>query len=184
LNWTVSTKVAQCNFFFCSLEQKISFRKHLLIKFEGSDQGLSACKEIEHCKTVVCFKPSSGDLTSACRMCDKGYYGSSWEATNSTGSEVCTKGMGIGNCELTRQVGASSHICYACEKNYTVDFDQTGCIAWTIDSNCRRLQTGNKDCYYCWHSYFWASNVCKLGSYLMGCMGIVVGGILTFFAGA
>lgn len=92
--------------------------------------------------------------------------------------------MGIGNCELTRQVAASSHMCYACEKGYAVDFAQTGCIAWTIDSNCRRLQSGSKDCYYCWHSYFWASNVCKLESYLMGGMGIVLGGILTVFVGA
>jgi len=161
LNWTASTNVAICD-----------------------DTGLSGCKLIENCKTVVCFKPASGATTSGCRMCNDGYYGTSWEAANSTGSTECTKGSGIGNCEHTRQVGTTSHQCYNCKKDYSVDFAQAGCVAWTNDSNCRRLQTGDKTCYYCWHSYFWATDVCKLVSYLTVSVSVAVVGLLGIVVGA
>merc|ERR1711971_814643 len=80
LNWTNATSTAQCH-----------------------TRGLSGCETIKGCDTIVCYKDNAGTVTSACRMCNKGYYGVDFEATNNTGSKKCTKGVGIGNCDMTRQ---------------------------------------------------------------------------------
>merc|ERR1712146_793639 len=112
-------------------------------------RGLSGCAKIPDCKTIVCYKSNAGVVTSACRMCNKGFYGTNFESTNSTGSTACTKGTGIGNCEFTRQTAASTHKCYSCKKGYAVDVSELGCAAYVNDSNCRVLGTSNNKCYTC-----------------------------------
>ena len=140
LNWQNDIKVGKC-----------------------SDVPATGCSKVNNCLTVVCYT-SSNVTTYGCRMCNKNFYGTSFDATNSTGSTTCVKGNSIANCDFIRQTGTSTWACYSCATNYAVAYSELACVSYGNDSNCRRLSSGNSTCYYCWHSYFWDSSVCKLKS--------------------
>jgi len=88
-------------------------------------------------------------------MCDKGYVGLTWDSVNNAGSTICSKASPIDNCDYAYQVSSSSTVCYACKSDYAVTNNDTECISYSAMSGCRKLQTDNTNCWYCWHSYYW-----------------------------
>ena len=119
------------------------------------------CTKISNCQTTICFI-GAVETTSGCRMCNKNYSGSNFDLVNSSGSARCVKANSINNCEYTKQQSTTVTHCYACKKDYAVSFNDLYCEGFTSDSNCRKLATDNSGCWYCWHSYYWDMDFCKL----------------------
>lgn len=135
------------------------------------------CTKIENCLTTVCFNATTGDSTIGCRMCEKGFVGLTWDSLNNAGSSVCKKTTMIQNCDFHIQQSSSVHNCYSCASGYSVSSDSKTCVSYSTISDCRTLQTGNSECYYCWHSYYWDGSLCRLDGGLMGVVKIL--GLLT-----
>jgi hypothetical protein len=139
------------------------------------------CDKVKNCLTTVCFNSTTGNSTTGCRMCKKGYVGLTWDSVNGAGSSVCKKVTMIANCDFHLQQSSSVQLCYSCASNYSVSSDALTCISFTTISDCRTLQAGNVDCHYCWHSYFWDGELCKLTGNLIrvykmiGLLGIALG---------
>ena len=91
-----------------------------------------------------------------------------WDAINGSGSGVCLKGQIINNCDLGFQSSASVNLCYTCKTNYAVAYDSLSCVSYSSDRNCRRLNSDNQTCWYCWNSYYWDLTTCKLESNIFG----------------
>jgi hypothetical protein len=123
------------------------------------DDLTSGCKAISNCMTTVCHNPVSGFTTSGCRMCVKGFQGSTFDAVNKTGAANCNVGTPIVNCEFSR-LTASGQQCYGCKTGFSVASNLGSCVSYTTISNCRLMNAGNKTCHYCWHSYYWDGGFC------------------------
>jgi hypothetical protein len=119
----------------------------------------SGCKAIDNCMTTVCHTPAVGATTAGCRMCVKNFKGSTFDTVNATGAATCTVGTPILNCEFSR-LTADGHVCYGCATGYSVASTEASCVSYTTISNCRMMQSGNKTCHYCWHSYHWDGGFC------------------------
>ena len=145
LFWNDSTKKAKC------------------VNSKDEDFVMKNCQRIDNCLTTVCYKDNNGNATYGCRMCKKDYYGSSFDIVNSAGSKVCNKGKLIENCQFTIQTSDLTHKCFSCKPFYAVKYDESSCIPFTNDVNCRVSQD-TTDCYYCWHSYYWDNLSCRLHS--------------------
>jgi len=131
------------------------------------------CTKIKNCLTTVCFNATTGDSSTGCRMCEKGYVGLTWDSLNNAGSSVCKEITMIANCDFHMQQSSSVQHCYSCGSGYAVSSDSKTCISYTTMADCRTLQTGNTDCYYCWHSYYWDGELCKLNGVLIGVVKLV-----------
>jgi hypothetical protein len=115
--------------------------------------------------TVVIF---DGLLdTQGCRMCSKGHSGSGYDSVNHTGSTECHKNVPIIGCEYVITTQTSSYMCYSCEPGSAVSHSRFSCISFTLDQNCRTLNSSAVYCHYCWHSYYWDQSLCKLGANLV-----------------
>jgi len=125
----------------------------------------ATCAEISNCEQTLCYDGTTD--TVACGVCKKNYYGSTWEAVNGSGSAACTATPTITNCEQQFQSSATVNKCYTCKSNFAVANDELSCVAYTTDSNCRSLQTGNAACRNCWHAYYWNATVCKLAAKIL-----------------
>merc|ERR1712224_772572 len=113
LNWQNDNKVAIC-----------------------SDTPATGCSKVDKCLTVVCYT-SNYVTTYGCRMCNKNYYGTSFDSTNNTGSKNCVKGNSIANCDLIKQTASTTGQCYTCKKDYAVAYSQLACVSYGADTNCR-----------------------------------------------
>jgi len=113
LNWEQDIKIAIC-----------------------SDTPATGCSKVDNCLTVVCFTDNYV-TTHGCRMCKQNYYGTSFDATNNTGSGECVKGNSIANCDLIKQTAATTWQCYTCKKDYAVAYSQLACVSYGADTNCR-----------------------------------------------
>lgn len=136
LKWTASTNTAVCT-------------------------STSPCSAISHCQTTICFVGAS-ITTAGCRMCNKNYSGSNYDTANNAGSERCVKANAILNCEFAKQQSTTVTHCYSCKKQYAVAYNDLYCTGFTSDNNCRKLASDNQGCWYCWHSYYWDMDFCKL----------------------
>jgi hypothetical protein len=162
---TVETITTTVGIDTCHICQK-SFLKWFATSSTASCDNLDTdkCLEIDHCETTVCFTPSTGPQTSGCRMCSSGYSGANWDTVNGSGSALCAKAIAITNCDYVEQISTTVKHCYACGYNFAVTFNDLLCSAFTADSNCRKLGSSNAGCWYCWHSYYWDSDHCRLGA--------------------
>jgi len=123
----------------------------------------TACAKIDNCEQMVC----KDDTTDAhgCQFCKKGYYNGTY--VTGMGSSNCIKGVTITNCEMSYATGTTTHGCYYCKSGYAVNAaNDTGCTAYTTDSNCRKLQLDGTTtyCYSCWDAYYWNATKCKLSA--------------------
>jgi hypothetical protein len=146
------------------------------------------CKKVPNCMTTVCFDGVTEDTTpgtysQGCRMCDKGYSGDTWDTANNAGSATCVKKSVITNCDFSMQQSSTVHHCYSCATNYVVTVAGTSCMSFTTDPNCRRMNTGDVFCHYCWHSYFWENKLCVLsGGFLRVSMILIaIAGVIAAF---
>lgn len=143
----------------------------LTLKAECSDIKGLGCKDLEkpipNCLSTVCFSGRSGN-SYGCRMCDKKYSGYIWDENNNAGSLVCMKIIVISNCEFSRQVSTSTFFCYSCLVGFAVSSNETQCVAFTKDTTCRKLGSGNTQCEYCWDGYYWDTVKCILAGYIPG----------------
>lgn len=128
-----------------------------------SNTALTGCTKIDNCDQTVCWD-ASGTVTGGCRLCKKDY---SQTITSSLkpGGSACASGNTITNCET--QFGyyngsTTAAVCATCKSKYAVSNGSAGCTAYTTDSNCRYLASGNTECDSCWHAYYWNTSTCKL----------------------
>ena len=113
--------------------------------------------------TTVCIK-NAGKVESKCFFCKKNHYGFGGDKF-----EQCNIGNEINHCEFYKNQ-SSGLTCDACRANYAVDFGRKECVSYTYDPNCRSLvygatREGAMDaCHFCWHSYYWSYNICRMGA--------------------
>lgn len=122
--------------------------------------------EIQNCQTQIFFETAT-TITTGCRMCKKDFSGSGWDTTNNAGSKSCAKNLAITNCHAVIGLSDGSYQCYHCKENYAVASTNTSCESFTLDPNCRTLNSGTKGCHYCWHSYYWDNIHCILEGGIM-----------------
>lgn len=135
---------------------------------------------ISNCQQTICAKAASTDTSAApiCFLCDSGYKGSG--TFNTIGYPSCASASNITNCDDYLSMTSSNDLCYTCDSDYAVASTQQSCVGYTADSNCRRLQSDGTNCHYCWHSYYWDTATCKLGSNMI-VLGSLAMSILAFF---
>jgi hypothetical protein len=130
--------------------------------------------------TTVCIQ-NAGKVESKCFFCDKNYYGFGKNLY-----EKCNIGNEINHCEFYKNE-SSGLTCDACRANYAVDFGRKKCVSYTYDPNCRSLHQGAtraeaKDaCHFCWHSYYWSYNICRMGSEVLVKGGLWLGLVVINF---
>ena len=88
--------------------------------------------------------------------------GDRFDIINSAGSTNCIEGSKIENCDYVEQTGETTWSCYSCIANYAVKHNNEECVSFTSLSNCRKLFTGNANCAFCYHSYYWDASNCVL----------------------
>jgi hypothetical protein len=120
---------------------------------------------ISNCMTVVIFDGLVD--TQGCRMCNKGHSGSGYDSVNHTGSTECHRNVPIAGCEYVMTTQTSSYMCYSCEIDHAVSHTGFSCISFSLDKNCRTLNSSAVYCHYCWHSYYWDQTLCKLSANLV-----------------
>lgn len=131
---------------------------------------------VANCDQSVCSLANSSGTTYSklCGSCSKGYKGSGTAVSGMY--PTCTTSGIITNCDLH----AGSSNCYTCASGYAVVTAQTSCTAFTADSNCRKLGTGDTFCQECWAGYYFTATVCTLGAYVM-IMSAMTLAVLAFF---
>jgi len=154
-----------------------------------SDTAVKATKcttKIANCGQNMCVNntASSGKTTPGCRQCMKGYVGATPVTTAKSASPptigytTCTLTGALKNCELSMFNNALH--CYTCKSGFAVASAQTSCATFTLDSNCRKLHTGDAACVECWHSYYFNLAKCVLSANIMALGGMVMF-VLAFF---
>ena len=115
---------------------------------------------IPKCRQSVCYTADGATYVTRCKWCNKDYAGTG-SVSQDAGFESCGAGGTISNCEFYGLLGASTLSCDSCKAGYALKSNQIKCTSFTIDANCRMLN-GSNTCQYCFHSYFWNTNLCKL----------------------
>ena len=73
-----------------------------------------------------------------------------------TGGSLCIEGSNIPNC-----IGEMGTKCVFCGSGFGVSHNESSCEAYTVDMNCRMLNSFGT-CMNCWYAYYWDTNQCKL----------------------
>jgi len=140
----------------------------------------TACAStISNCKQSICLKDGS-TYKAYCSMCDSGYKPSGTQVTvegNPMWYTACTSGS---LTEAKYYSGMNPLHAYTCSSDFAVANDNLSCKAFTKDSNCRKLGTGNTYCGECWYSYYFDTTTCKLAAGLMAFGGIVMAALTVF----
>jgi len=165
LYWNESDKTAICD---NDEKEKITNNS------DGTTTELIECESIGDCQTTVCFEGPT-ETTPGCRMCDKNYSGANWDTINNAGSGNCVKEQKIVNCEFNIQTSTTANQCYGCADDFAVSYNDMMCVAYTVERACRKLATDNKGCWYCWHSYYWDMDKCKLKGFIVSVLWAVIG---------
>lgn len=119
------------------------------------------CEEpIDNCLQSVCYTWNEFDYIKSCYMCIRNYTGTA-QTFLYGGWSHCTKIGVINNCEYHYLSGISTQACYSCKLGFAVHSTPTSCITFTSDINCRQLNLSKK-CKYCWHAYYWDTDLCIL----------------------
>merc|ERR1712183_574465 len=129
---------------------------------------------VANCDQSLCFKSTGNVYTKGCSQCSSGYKGGATAVTDSDGQTIgftdCVAST-IANVDL--MMGGSNTLGVTCKSGYAVANNGASCIAFTTDSNCRNLGTGNTYCAGCWFGYYFNLTVCQLASSMMAFGGIV-----------
>lgn len=122
----------------------------------------TACTKVANCMQTVCVKDTTESF--GCSICNKNYSGATY--VNATaGTSSCTKTNAITNCEVMYYTSSiANKACHYCKTKYAVKQDDSACVAYTTDSNCRKLHTGDAQCEVCWDAYYWNLTKCKLSA--------------------
>merc|ERR1712183_13860 len=130
--------------------------------------------KVANCWQSLCFKSTGNVYTKGCSQCEKGYKGGATAITDSDGLTLgftdCVAST-ITNVDLMH--GGSNTLALTCYKDYAVANNNASCIAFTTDTGCRALGTGNAYCGQCWMGYYFTSTVCTLASSLIAFAGIL-----------
>lgn len=145
----------------------------------------TTCKaKVLNCSQNLCVDYGSSTYKVGCNQCAKGFIssGTKISATNTAttvlGYSACTATGAITNCELGDFQTPTK--CYTCKSGYAVVTAATSCKAFTLDSNCRLLGTGDAECVECWMAYYFNLTKCILGANIMALGGLVMF-VLAFF---
>jgi len=135
---------------------------------------------ISDCEQTMCYKTSVA-TKAICGICKSGTAGLS-TAYDSTLSSytACDKASAITNCDKHGNSGQTIE-CYTCNSDYAVKYDKSGCASYTVDSNCRSLQSDNTNCRECWYSYYWDATKCLLKSGLTAIGSFVLAFLYVYF---
>jgi len=122
----------------------------------------TTCAKVANCMQVLCNDDTTDSF--GCVMCNKNYSGATY--VNSTvGTSSCTKTNAVTNCEVMYYGSSiSDKYCHYCKSGFAVANANTSCVAFTTDSNCRHLQSGDTACRTCWDAYYWDATKCKLAA--------------------
>jgi len=127
-----------------------------------------------NCDQGLCYVNASGTASVGCRLCSSGYKGSGTAISSNDGNvgyPTCVS-QTITNCDLPSATAATD--CYTCNSNYAVVTAGTSCTAFTTDSNCRKLGTGDTYCSQCWHAYYFTTTTCTLTAKIFAFSGLVI----------
>lgn len=127
--------------------------------------------KVANCEQSVCFKHTDNTYSVLCGMCSSGYMGSGTRNANLPLYPTCSTNT-ITNADVGNP-GDNAKV-YTCKSGHAVANAHTSCVAFTTDSNCRELGTGDTYCGQCWHSYYFDTTTCKMGASLMSFAGIVM----------
>jgi hypothetical protein len=97
---------------------------------------------LTNCEQSVCYTSSASATNVACASCSSGYMGSGTVVF--AGYPSCITNT-LANCD----VAFNSTTCSLCKSGYKVAVSGGACVAFTVDSNCRQLGTGNAYCGQC-----------------------------------
>jgi len=127
-----------------------------------------------NCAQGLCFVNAAAAVTQGCRRCDDGYMlsGTAISSNEGTVGYTTCSTQTITNCEYGSPMN-SAH-CYSCKSDYAVATADTSCVAFTTDSNCRKLGTGDTYCSQCWHAYYFDTTSCVLSAKLFAFSGLVI----------
>merc|ERR1711976_32661 len=127
-----------------------------------------------NCDQGLCYVNAAGAATVGCRMCSSGYKGGATAVSSNDGTVGYTTCVSqtVTNCDLGSATNNAN--CYTCNSNYAVATAQTSCVAFTVDSNCRQLGTGDTYCGQCWHAYYFETTTCILAAKMFAFSGLVI----------
>jgi hypothetical protein len=121
---------------------------------------------LTNCDQSVCYTNAASVTNMSCAKCDSGYTGSGTIANG--GYPACTTTT-IANCDI----GAGT-ACSTCKSGYAVAAAGTSCVAFTTDSNCRAMGTGDTYCGSCDFGYIFNLLVCESSAKLMAFSGLIM----------
>merc|ERR1712070_1365034 len=135
---------------------------------------------VANCEQSMCYTLGA-TATLGCRLCSSGYKGGATSVTDADGIilgyTTCTAGS-ITNAEYYNVMNNAQ--AGTCKSGYAVANAATSCVAFTTDSNCRSLGTGDTYCGQCWYAYYFSLTVCTLSASLMT-FGAAVAVVLSMF---
>jgi len=120
---------------------------------------------VTNCDQSLCYTNTT--TTVGCMLCKSGYTGTG--AAVGPGLTSCATTT-IANCDIGRGTD-----CFKCNSGYAVtSTTNTTCTAYTGDSNCRKLGTGNAYCAECHWGYIFNLLVCESSAKLMAFSGLMM----------
>jgi hypothetical protein len=126
--------------------------------------------KITNCNQSFCHTTAGATTTAGCRVCDSSYKGSGTLIAG-VGYASCVA-QTIANCDVGNPFLNTT--CYNCKSGYAVSTDSLSCVAFTTDSNCRQLGTGNTYCSQCDDGYIFNLLVCESSAKLVAVFGLAL----------
>lgn len=154
-----------------------------------SAMGTGCINKIDECYQTKCYNGYTNNLSYSsqfCNICNNGYQPAGIDVHN-FGALECVMGTTLRpNCVQIQANTASYNMpyCYACAKDFAVGASGQGCVGYTWDENCRKMNDNANSDYYgcvsCFSAYYFMLNGCVLGAKLFAGIGLVFLGLLLF----